>query len=102
MKYLSVCLFFLFALHIESQNNTIAAGEKLTFTASYNMSGLLTDLAQVTMQTSVDWIFAGGDAVLGPETAAKAIYQAKEAAESMIRYLEGRDLKEGRIPEAEE
>lgn len=52
MKYLSVCLFFLLALHIESQNNTIAAGEKLTFTASYNMSGLLTDLAQVTMQTS--------------------------------------------------
>jgi len=35
-----------------SQNNTIAAGEKLTFTASYNMSGLLTDLAQVTMETS--------------------------------------------------
>ena len=34
------------------QNNTIAIGEKLTFTASYNMSGLLTDLAQVTMETS--------------------------------------------------
>ena len=35
-----------------SQNKTIAAGEKLTFTASYNMSGLLTDFAQVTMETS--------------------------------------------------
>ena len=35
-----------------SQNNTIAAGEKLTFTASYNMSGLLTELAEVTMVTS--------------------------------------------------
>jgi glutamate synthase (NADPH/NADH) small chain len=52
------------------------------------------------MQTSVDWIFAGGDAVLGPETAAKAIYQAKEAAESMIRMFEGRDLKEGRVPQS--
>jgi glutamate synthase (NADPH/NADH) small chain len=57
------------------------------------------EVDEVTMQSSVDWIFAGGDAVLGPETAAKAIYQAKEAAESMIRFLEGRDLKEGRVEE---
>jgi glutamate synthase (NADPH/NADH) small chain len=40
--------------------------------------------------------------VLGPQTAAKAAYQGKEAAESIIRYLEGRDLTEGRIPEPEE
>jgi len=45
-------LFFLVSLFNFSQNNTIAAGEKLTFTASYNMSGLLTELAQVTMETS--------------------------------------------------
>lgn len=57
------------------------------------------EIDEVTMQTSVDWIFAGGDAVLGPETAAKAIYQAKEAAESMIRMFEGKDLKEGRVAE---
>lgn len=56
---------------------------------------------EITMQTSVDWIFAGGDAVLGPQTAAKAAYQGKEAAESIIRYLEGRDLQEGRLPERE-
>ena len=48
------------------------------------------------MQSSLPWLFAGGDAVLGPETAAKAIFQAKEAAESMLRFLEGRDLKAGR------
>jgi glutamate synthase (NADPH/NADH) small chain len=60
------------------------------------------EVDDVTMQSSVEWIFAGGDAVLGPQTAAKAAYQGKEAAESIIRYLEGRDLKEGRIPEAEE
>lgn len=59
------------------------------------------EVDETTMQTSVDWIFAGGDAVLGPETAAKAAYQGKEAAESIVRYLEGRDLKEGRIPETE-
>ena len=37
---------------INGQNNTIAPGEKLTFIASYNMSGLLTDFAQITMETT--------------------------------------------------
>jgi glutamate synthase (NADPH/NADH) small chain len=60
------------------------------------------EVDEVTMQTSVDWIFAGGDAVLGPQTAAKAAFHGKEAAESIIRYFEGRDLKEGRIPEVED
>ncbi len=49
-----------------------------------------------TLQTSVDWIFAGGDDVLGPQTAAKAVYQGKVAAESMQRFMEGRNLEEGR------
>ncbi|MFA6499543.1 MAG: NAD(P)-dependent oxidoreductase [Desulfurivibrionaceae bacterium] len=53
---------------------------------------------EVTMQTSEEWVFAAGDAVLGPQTVAKAVYQAKEAAESIKRYLEGKDLKEGRQP----
>jgi len=53
----------------------------------------------VTMQTSVPWVFAGGDAVLGPQTVAKAVIQAKEAAESIVRYLEGKDLREGRVEE---
>ncbi|MDH3360501.1 MAG: NAD(P)-dependent oxidoreductase [Desulfobulbaceae bacterium] len=56
------------------------------------------EVDEVTLQTSQEGIFAGGDAVLGPQTVAKAIVQAKEAAESIIRYLEGRDLKEGRVP----
>ena len=49
-----------------------------------------------TLQTSVEWIFSAGDSVLGPQTAAKAVYQGKVAAESIRRYLEGEDLKEGR------
>ena len=49
-----------------------------------------------TLQTTVDWIFAGGDAVIGPQTVAKAVYQGKVAAESMIRYMDGKDLEEGR------
>ena len=55
-----------------------------------------------TMQTNVEWIFAGGDAVLGPQTAAKALYQGKVAAESIRRFLEGIDLKKGRCDSEDE
>lgn len=51
---------------------------------------------QATLQTSVPWIFAGGDAVLGPQTAAKAVYQGKVAAESIHRFISGQDLQAGR------
>jgi glutamate synthase (NADPH/NADH) small chain len=49
-----------------------------------------------TLQTSIEWIFAGGDDVLGPQTVAKAVFQGKVAAESMHRYMQGQDLFEGR------
>ena len=52
MNRLQLVFAFLISFFAQAQNNTIAAGEKLTFTASYNMSGLMTDLAQVTMEAS--------------------------------------------------
>ena len=45
-------LILLLSITISAQNNTIGNGEKLTFTASYSMSGIMTDIAQVTMETS--------------------------------------------------
>ena len=54
------------------------------------------DTDPLTLQTSVDWIFAGGDNVLGPQTAAKAVYQGKVAAESIERFLNGQDLMKDR------
>ncbi len=42
-----------------------------------------------TLQTSVPWIFAGGDDVLGPQTVAKAAYQGRIAAESIEKYVKG-------------
>ena len=45
-------LFTLFALTTPAQNTAIGTTEKLTYTASYNMSGILTDIAQITMETS--------------------------------------------------
>lgn len=43
-----------------------------------------------TLQTSVPWLFAGGDAVLGPDTVAKAARQGLTAAKSICRYFENR------------
>ena len=50
-----------------------------------------------TLETSVPGIFAGGDIVTGPKMAIDAIDQGQKAAESIKRYLEGRDLREGRL-----
>lgn len=47
-----VIFLLLIITSVTAQNNAIAAGEKITYTASYNMSGVLTDIAQVTMETS--------------------------------------------------
>jgi hypothetical protein len=52
MKYLLLLFVLVSFSTIQAQNNTFGSGEKLVYTASYKMSGLMTDLAQVTMQTS--------------------------------------------------
>jgi len=54
------------------------------------------DTNPLTLQTSIEWVFAGGDDVLGPQTAAKAVYQGKVAAESIEKFLSGKDLMEDR------
>ena len=45
----------------------------------------------VSLQSDLPWLFAGGDAVLGPRTVIEAIAQGKEAALSIDRYLRGED-----------
>jgi len=52
MKHLFLCLALGITVIATAQNNAFIGGEKLTFTAGYNMSGLMTDFAQVTMETS--------------------------------------------------
>ncbi len=47
-----------------------------------------------TLQTSIPWIFAGGDDVLGPQTVAKASYQGKIAARSIMRFLKDNQVNE--------
>ncbi len=56
----------------------------------------------VTFETGRKGVFAGGDAQTGPWVAIGAIASGREAAESIMRYLDGGDLKEGREPLATE
>ncbi len=43
-----------------------------------------------TLQTSIPWIFAGGDDVLGPQTVAKAAYHGRIAAGSIMEFMKGK------------
>jgi len=49
-----------------------------------------------TLQTNVEWIFAGGDVATGPKSVIAAVAQGRRAAEAIDRYLTGRDLRDGR------
>ncbi|MCU0585767.1 MAG: FAD-dependent oxidoreductase, partial [Desulfobacterales bacterium] len=53
----------------------------------------------VTLQTPLEWVFAGGDAFHGPKSVVEAVASGKEAAESIHRYLNGLDLRAGREKE---
>ena len=46
----------------------------------------------VTLQTGIEWVFAGGDAFYGPKSVVDAVSCGKEAAESIHRFLNGQDL----------
>jgi len=51
---------------------------------------------QLTLQTNIEGVFAGGDVVSGPSDVIAAVAAGKEAAISIDRHLRGVDLKEGR------
>ncbi|MGZ3536834.1 MAG: FAD-dependent oxidoreductase [Thermodesulfobacteriota bacterium] len=53
----------------------------------------------LTLETSVEGIFAGGDAVTGPQTYIDAMGAGRKAAISIDRYLKGEDLRDGREEE---
>jgi heterodisulfide reductase subunit A-like polyferredoxin len=50
----------------------------------------------ITYATSEVGIFAAGDVATGPRTVIQALAAGKDAAESIRRFLEGEDLREGR------
>ncbi len=56
----------------------------------------------VTYATGREGVFAGGDLQTGPWVAIGAIAAGREAAESIVRYLDGRDMAAGREPIAKD
>ena len=106
MRLLLIPAFILCVLSsASSQNNTIAAGEKLTFAASYNMSGLLNELAQVTMETST--VKTSKSTLLKLKCTAatyskwdsffkiRDLYESYVSPTTLTPYLYNRDISEG-------
>ena len=56
---------------------------------------------EVTLETNLPGVFAGGDIVRGPASIIEAVAQGNEAAISIDRFINGLDLREGREKEAE-
>ncbi len=57
---------------------------------------------EVTLETRLPGVFAGGDAVTGPASVIEAIAAGKRAAVSIDRYVRGVDLRAGRVKEVPE
>ena len=70
-------------------------------------SGIQTDeygaliIDPLSLATTREGVFAGGDVQTGPATAIEAVAAGKRAAISIDRYLRGEDIKEGRVVEEE-
>ena len=81
-----------------------AIGQRPNLSALEDITGLTytrwgtTEVDSVTYATERDGVFAGGDLQTGPWVAIGAIGAGKEAAESILRYIEERDMAEGREP----
>jgi len=81
-----------------------AIGQRPDLSALEDITGLTytrwgtAEVDSVTYATEAEGVFAGGDLQTGPWVAIGAIGAGKEAAESILRYIEKRDLAEGREP----
>lgn len=88
-----------------SQNTSIGTNEKLAFSASYNISGLLTEIAQVTMETSE--VKTSSATLLRLKCTAttyssfdsyfkiRDLYESYVSPTSLTPYLYKRDINEG-------
>ncbi len=86
---------------MEADNVIVAIGQSGEFDFADSESISITnrgglDADPLTYQTPVPWIFAGGDAFYGPKSVVDAVACGKEVAESIHRFIQGEDLKEGR------
>ena len=92
---------------IECDQLIPAIGQRPDLTALERITGLTfsrygtVEVNAVTYATERAGVFAGGDLQTGPSIAIGAVAAGKEAAESILRYIEGRDAAAGREPVAQ-
>ncbi len=81
-----------------------AIGQRPDLSGIENVTGIefskwgTTEVNAISYATGKKGVFAGGDVQTGPWVAIGAIAAGKEAAESITRYLDGKDLTDGREP----
>ncbi len=81
-----------------------AIGQRPDLASMENVDGITftrwgtVEVDPITYATGRDGVFAGGDLQTGPWVAIGAIAAGQEAAESIIRYFDGKDMAEGREP----
>lgn len=81
-----------------------AIGQRPDLSALEDVTGLTfsrwgtVEVDAISCATDMDGVFAGGDLQSGPWIAIGAVAAGREAAESIIRYIDGADLQEGREP----
>ncbi len=81
-----------------------AIGQRPDLSAIEEVEGLdfsrwsTTEVDPITYATGRQSVFAGGDLQTGPWVAIGAVAAGKEAAESIVRYLDGVDMAAGREP----
>ncbi len=83
--------YVIIAIGQRSDFSFLGAGDPL-----WDKSKRLIHADKLTLQTNVDWVFAGGDMLSGPASVVEAVAQGHEAAESIGRFLHGADLAAGR------
>jgi NADPH-dependent glutamate synthase beta subunit-like oxidoreductase len=92
--------------HADTVIVAIGQAADLSFLGEESPLEMIRDMAikadEVTLETNLPGIFAGGDGVTGPASVVEAIFHGHEAALSIDRYLKGEDVREGRVKEKEE
>lgn len=107
MKHLftTITVLLLSCASFAQNNNAFKAGEKLTFSAAYNMSGILTDIAEVKMETSA--VNTSGTTLYRLKCSAttysnfdsffkiRDLYESYVNPKTVAPYLYQRDISEG-------
>ncbi|MFC1965818.1 FAD-dependent oxidoreductase [Chloroflexota bacterium] len=87
---------------IDADHVVVAIGQSPN-TSQLNMEGLAIDsnsgvirVNPLTLATNIPGVFAGGDCITGPNNVVEAMAAGLRAAESIDRYIQGRDIEKGR------